>query len=289
MQAHPFKAVGFTVSFLACGALWAEVAWPLAAAVTFASWLVFELCVRVDLRCMVPLLVAAVLATTTTSAKADEPEVAPGAVVGRAVAAAVIVGGGWVVYKLVNFCKRKFPRGQTNSPPEEFRIAGEKGEPGEYGALFNYDLPGSCELQAERGIIGSQPLRPAPTVFTMRIVAESLTNVAVTMKADVGEQFVQDVTGFQGELSGHGFDVFATSSYERNRHPCDAEQVPIKFNPDTRTVTLGSGGIIITVERSDDLRRWEPLLIINAPWGTRLLVPDASDGMAFYRVSAMEP
>lgn len=288
MHLHPIKACVFTADFLVCGILWHETDWRFALAMTFAVWLVFEFCVRVDLRCMASLLVGAALITTPVlrAEEAQEPEVQPAPIVGRAVAAVVIVGGGWVIVKLVNFCKRKFPRGQTNAPPEEFRVAGEVGE---YGALFNYDLPGSCEVQAERGVVGSQPQRPVPVVFTMRIVAESTTNVSVTMRADAGEQFVQDLAGWSEEMTGHGFDVFATASYERNRHPCEAEQVPIKFNPDTRTVTVEPGGIIITVEHSADLKAWEPLLIINVAQGTRLLVPDASEGMAFYRVSTREP
>lgn len=286
MRAHPLKALCFTVAFLACGALWAEVEWPMAAGFTFGTWLVFELCVRVDLRRMVALALAAALLTTPLHAAEAEPQPAP--IVGRAVAVVVIVGGGWVIVKLRNFCKRHFPRGQTNAPPQEFQVAGEVGE---YGALFNYELAGSCEVQAERGVVGSQPQRPVPTVFTLAIIAESTTNVSVTMRADVGEQFVQDVTGWSEEMASHGLFTFGheTASYERNRHPCDAEQVPIKFDPDTRTVTLEPGGIVVTVEHSADLRQWEPLLIINVAQGTRLLVPDASEGMAFYRVSVKEP
>lgn len=222
------------------------------------------------------LIAAGLLSAPATRAQKFEP--AAPLVIGGIVVI-VAAGLGFVGCKAVKRCN-KIAKGRehqlTNESP--FRVAGEAGE---YGAFFAWSEPGYCA--AERLV----PV--APTVFTLTISVQSASNATVTCTASTGHEFVQSWESFTEELAGHGLAVTAGlnhSSYERNRHPVHAEQVPIAFNFATRTATVGRGDVLVTVERSTDLREWNALCALNVEAGSvPLRIEDASSGAQFYRVT----
>lgn len=188
------------------------------------------------------------------------------------------VGLGFVSCRAIKAC-RKIGASKTNLPPEQFQVAGV----GEFGGAFFWPETDPC--YAERLV----PV--APTLFALTIAVESVSNASVTATASTGYEFVQSWGEFTEEMGHHGLVVPSSpalsASYERNLQPCDPELVPITMDWRTRTATVGRGGVLVTIERSDDLKTWEPLLRIEVePGGLPLLVEDVSDGgQSFYRVT----
>lgn len=192
----------------------------------------------------------------------------------------VILGlGGIIGCRAYRKCER-ISKTKTNSWPEEMQFQAAA-SPGEYGANFSWVEEGFC--YAER----ATPIVPVAT--EIRIVVHSTSNATVTVTAKAGHQHVQSWTEFMEELEGHGLPSVngESSSWARNRHPVPAENVPITFDFETRTATIGAGGVLVTVERSADLRQWAPLLKVNVEEGSDpLSVEDATDiGAQFYRVT----
>lgn len=191
---------------------------------------------------------------------------------------AVLIVGGIVGCRIVKKCE-KIANGRTNAWPEEFVATGET------GALFSWTEDGYC--------FEERMLPVPPTVFTLNITVESETNASVTMSAATGFNFVQSWEQFTEEAESHGLAVTAgpnLCSYERDRQPASADDVPIAFDFTTRTVTLGKGGTLVTVHRSADLQHWEPLMRFNLEPGTEpLRIEEASTGMRFYRVKVSTP
>lgn len=192
--------------------------------------------------------------------------------------AAVLIIGGVVGCRIVKKCS-KISRGRTNAWPEEFVATGET------GALFSWTEEGYC--------FEERMLPVPPTVFTLNITVESVTNATVTMSAATGFNFVQSWGEFTEEMESHGLAITAgpnLSCYERDRQPASADDVPIAFDFTTRTVTLGKGGVFVTVHRSADLQHWEPLMTFNVEPGMEpLRIEDASAGAQFYRVKVSAP
>lgn len=189
----------------------------------------------------------------------------------------VLIGGGIIGCKIVKKC-RKVAAGRTNAWPEEigFNVAG--GDPSTYAcACFWYDE--YCEEYTGTA---------TPVAFTLSINVESETNAVTEIRADVGSQFVKTWSEFMAtEMPALGLmePTLPCSQYSRNGHPVDQELTPVSFNHETRTATVGNGGVTVTVYRSVDLNSWETLLTLNVEVGARLEVADATDGgAAFYRV-----
>lgn len=191
----------------------------------------------------------------------------------------VIIGlGGIIGCRAYRKCER-ISKSRTNSWPEEMQFQAAA-SPGEYGANFSWIDEGFC--YAER----ATPKVPVAT--EIRIAVHSTSNATVTVTAKAGHQHVQSWHEFMDELEGHGLSSVhgESSSWARNRHPVPAENVPITFDFNTRTATIGSGGVLVTVERSADLHQWSTLLKVNVEEGSEpLSVEDATDtGAQFYRV-----
>lgn len=290
LRAHPLKgclfsaALGYFVATTAlmfayetqCACRWIAIGFL---AATFVTWqTVFHL----DLKKLSTVLVVAALLAAPASLRAGEPQPAP--IIGRAVAVAVIAGGTWATYHIVKFCKRHFGKEQnTNAPPEEFVVAG----PGEYGAAFSWTEDGYC--QAKR-----QSQHTPPVGLTISITVQSASKATLTARGGAGPQFIQDLPALQAQLAAHGLPLFATAGqtedYERDRQPCDPEQVPLSIDWATKTIRHGAGGVLVQVEQSIDLVTWQPLAQLNVVPGSTLNVEDASDdGMQFYRVHVSEP
>lgn len=286
LRAHPLKACGFSMTFgylaAACSAAFSMddihpySRW-LVLGLLVAVWLTYTIIYYADLKKLTAAVVAATMFSTSTVNAQAPPREHPALVIG---VLAVIVVGGWAGCKGLKKCKNAVA-GRTNAWPEElnFQVAG--GDPYEYGAVFGWLEDDYCEAQ--------RLTAPAvPVAFTIEIIVNSVSNCTTAIRADTGQQFVRSFSEFTEEMAEHGLNVptiGTMSSFERNRHPVSAEQVAISFNFDTRTVTLGSGGVLVTVERSGDLREWEPLMRINAEEGARLRVEDASEQAMFYRVT----
>lgn len=219
--------------------------------------------------------------------KAQEPEPLPLVIIGGV----VILGlGGIVGCRAYKKCS-KISKSRTNAWPEElqFMIAGE---PPEYGAAFAWGEEGYC--------IEERLLPQVPVSFVIDIAVESLTNSTVSMSAKIGYEYVQTFLEFQEEMAGHGLVIGGSpqspeSCFSLNRHPCEPEHVPVRFDFETRTVTLGAGGALVMVERSANVTGpWQTLMKLEvAPKSDLLRIEDATaEGSAFYRVTtgkAREP
>lgn len=290
LRAHPWKAAAFFVLFVISGALLAAGLTGLGLCLLIYGYVAWAVVFTVDsMRLLSVLLIAGLLAAP---AQADEPEPAP-LIIGGVVVIG-IAGIGFVGYKAYKACKRIAAKRSTNAPPEELR--GENhpmffpAGSGEYGAAFSFGLDSTCAPDVLRPPPG--PFLPREHVtFTLNIDVVSTSNAVVTVRADVGEEYSQTFPEFQQEMAGHGLIVstspFMEASFERNRHPCSAEEVPISMDWETRIIRNGSGGVLVTVERSADLRTWEPLIRTDVEEGSKLCVEDYSnDGAGFYRVKA---
>lgn len=272
---HPFKLICLVAYSALCGVVWESFDATIGMLMAVLGYGAWSLVYIIDSNKLLCLLVALSMLSNAPRAKA-----AP-LVVGAILI--VVVGGGAIIgCKVVKKCSKiagNRDRQLTNESP--FRVAGA---PYEYGALFAWSEPGYCA--AER------LLPVAPTVFTLNISVESVSNATVTCTASTGFEFVQSWESFMEELAGHGLAVTAGlnhSSYERNRHPVHAEQVPIAFNFATRTATVGRGGILVTIERTDDLTTWEPLMKMDVEPGTPLRIEDVGSEQCFFRIQLSKP
>jgi hypothetical protein len=184
---------------------------------------------------------------------------------------------------MIQFCKKHFGKDDksTNSPPAEFVIAGDAPES---GAVFSWTEEGYC----------TQARQTAPAVgLTLHITVPSASNATMTASGGAGDQYVQDLTGLQGELDAHGLPLFPTVEptefYEQNRHPCEPEQTRLSIDWPTKTIATG-GPLLLTLEGSPDLSLWEPVLRLKVIPGARVEVQDATeDGMQFYRTTIEQP
>ncbi len=215
---------------------------------------------------LVTLAIAAAL-----PAKAQEP--LPLVIIGGGI---IIVGGGWIGWRAAKKCK-KIAKARTNAWPEEaFSPAGSY----EYAGYFTTGEASYCI--AERIDI-------EPTVFTLTIsVAEQPTT---TMTAEKGWSNTIGWDQFTDESASHGINIPDAQSpqrlYARNGHPCYEEDSILRFQ--SGVLTVDGGGILTTVERSQDLKEWEPLVTLNTRTGSNLRIEDVSHGQMFYRIQTSKP
>lgn len=189
----------------------------------------------------------------------------------------VLIGGGIIGCKIVKKC-RKVAAGRTNAWPEEIGFNVAAGDPSTYACACWYEE--YCEEYTGTA---------TPVAFTLNINVESATNATTEIRAQAGSQYVKTWTEFMAtEMPAFGLSEpsLPCSQYSRNGHPVDQELTPVSFNHETRTATIGNGGVTVTVYRSADLIAWQTLMTLNVEVGARLEIADASDGgRAFYRVT----
>jgi hypothetical protein len=308
MHAHPFKAVGTTflataiATFVGCN----DHLFNYGAALIVTLALVCGFLIWRDTKKSVAVIaLLAFLAQGLPAQKAPPQDPAPApqqfeqAAAPVAVGAAVVVicVGAYCTYKLVKFCQRKFPKSSgTNAPPaaDGFAAAGEE----EYGASWNYGALGSCYDDGQNEFAAFSPASDEQGVtFTIDAVLEPDSTLTTRMNCRQGEEATQSWEQFAAEVRSHGLVVTGVADgsqyFSRNRTPCDPSQVPIEFDPFTKTVLLPAGVAEmrrVTVERSKDLVSWSPLLTTTVPIGKGVRVEDATrSGQMFYRLSVSAP
>lgn len=207
------------------------------------------------------ILVAALLAAPI-HAEQPRPVVQPK---GGAAAAGVVVVvvGGIVMYCVIKFCKKKFPK-NTNPPPANAAMNTQ------YGAAFS--VSGSCDNEGEDGEAVS---------FFVTLSPDGRLSTQAQASA-------QDLTSMKSQVASNGLSmvpVLGAKSYSMNGQPIQADQSPIKYDGVARVVTVGAGGQMVRIERSKDLRVWESMGTVNMPAGNTLQIEDASQqGQMFYRI-----
>lgn len=188
----------------------------------------------------------------------------------------VLIGGGIIGCKIVKKC-RKVAAGRTNAWPEEIGFNVAAGDPSTYACACWYEE--YCEEYTGTA---------TPVAFTLNINVESETNATTEIRAQAGDQYVKTWSEFMAtEMPEFGLSepTIPCSQYSRNGHPVDQELTPVSFNHETRTATVGAGGVTVTVYRSEDLIAWQTLMTLNVEVGARLEVADATEeGRAFYMV-----
>lgn len=194
----------------------------------------------------------------------------------------VVIGAGGIIgCKAIKRCN-KIAKARTNAWPEEleFQVAGSS----QHSALFTWTETGYCV--EERRLIHHEP-----TTFTLDIFVGA-TGATTTVSAQVGAQFSQSFFDFSQEVAEQGLFLPATpmdsACWATDGHPCEAEQSPLGWNPTTRVIRHGSGGILVRVEKSGDLRRWEPVIAMDVMTGSTLRLEDVGSEMCFYRVTTTQ-
>lgn len=271
-RSHPFQTITILAVAIASGAIIAQdhvVTGVCVFAAIYALWCLAY--ARNTRRLLCVALAASMLAVPR---QAHAIQYALGGVV-----LLVSAGVGFVGCRAINCARRVARPVKTNTPPEEFRVAGE----GEYGAAFFWGE--SC--YSERRTTNAEPV---PVRFTLNIFVESVSNITTTLSGDVGSGFAQSLDEFKEELNACGLSMpvapVAFEAYARNRHPVEAEAVPIKFDWNTHTATIGHGGVTVRVDSSADLEHWRPIMTLDVEAGQRLDVSDATEsGACFYRVT----
>lgn len=207
-----------------------------------------------------------------------------------AVGVVVICVGVVCVYKVVQFCQKHFPKEEKK---EDKKLVGSAPDGDEYGAAFNYAAMGSCVHPSDFRAASGTPTQP--TTFTLGVRVGVGGTVATRFRADVGETNTQSFSEFQAEVAGHGLAVTGTyqyePSFERNRVPVPAEQVPLSFDPIRKTITHSTGRPLVklAVERSTDMEHWTPLLAVEVEEESVIDVVDTTvQGQMFYRVMNRE-
>lgn len=191
----------------------------------------------------------------------------------------IVVGGGVIGCKAVNKCNKIAKAREhklTNESP--FFIAGT--EP-EYAALFTWTEDTYC---AEERLLPTTPV-----LFTMCPEMEPSGVSRMLTRADKGYEFTETWQEFEQEVAEHGLFIAKPSSYSRAGHPCEVAQVPITFSTNTHTVTIGGGGLLMSVERSTDLMEWTAVLTINVEPTAQLRIEEVGEDKCFYRITTREP
>lgn len=293
-------SIGFTFAFTFLAALAGACA-PLApwCGALFLS-LLAGLCVMLWCERILFMLLAHMVAAGGTGAVQAAPAAHPpdpqAAAVGGAVV--VIVVGGIVTYKVVKFCQEHYPKDKTNPPPSSLAFGGSASadDGGEYGASFNYAPLGSCYTLPPPGsdLVSTASASPGvATTFWLDAVATAGA-VRTSLSARQDPALVQGWAGFQADVADAGLRVTGiadgTAWYERDGLPCSADQVPIRFDPDTLTVRHRAAGELVRlrIERCTDLRQWSRLLNVELPVDQPFrLIDTTPEGQMFYRISRM--
>lgn len=251
---HWLKFLIYSVSFLAIAivaALYVELTLTMAVIYCLLSALcLYE--IWCDLKPLVVLLLSTVLIST---AKAEEPQpVNPGTV---AVAGVVIVGGGYVIYRLAKFCAKKFPKSTNTVQSASYCAAWP---PGMDEYCPSADL--TATYVEVSGVIVSTNQSPVLSVRQGGFVTDE-------------DAWIDSLEALGLSLSGPG-PWFAT-----NGHPGSA---PVWFLSDGQVNVAGPGAVML-LEESSDLRQWHTILTTGLPLGLPWTVQLASPArQTFYRV-----
>lgn len=200
-----------------------------------------------------------------------------------AAAVVVIIVGGVVVFKLVSFCQKAFPK--TENPPTNNV---PKFESTDYYAASLTTVSGFC-------------YEPSGSSSLMAVEAPSTVMELSGGFVDTGDGFEYRMTGCRKvpEADCVGFSEFEASLtpwgirlggvdeafYGLNGNPCNSDQVPITFGSGA-VVNVARGDWVQTVvfEKSNDLMNWEAMLTMTISAEQRVKFSDAGTaGQTFYR------
>lgn len=224
---------------------------------------------------LTPLLILSLLLPSESKA-AEKPQ--NGLVVAGVV---VIVVGGVVIFKVVQFCQNHFPRVDpppTNAPPTlestDF-----------YAATMTWTAMGNCyDPQTSSALF----VEPTPTVFEFSGGFDDGFNFRMTQCRKVPDTLGSvDLQEFESELVPWGIRLGGggESYYGLNGHPCAPGDIPVSFGTGP-TVDVASGDYVQTVvfEKSSDLVNWEPMLTMTISAEQRVKFSDAgTSSQVFYR------
>ena len=227
---------------------------------------------------MKPTTLLLVLSLLFTQPLQAQEEPLPALIIGGIL---VLVIGGVVMVRAVKRCQRIAKQREREQEEERrFIPAGFS-----YGAYFSHPTEGACYVERLMG---------KPITFCMTISVASDGTASMTLNALEGWQYSQAFEECTIEATGHGLTIpdslQQSASYSMNGQPCSREECPIRFNHETATTTVGSGGVLVTVEHSDDLVLWSPLMKLNVARGSVIQADDASmGGSGFYRIQTSKP
>ncbi len=193
----------------------------------------------------------------------------------------VIVVGGVVIFKVVQFCQNHFPRVDpppTNAPPTlestDF-----------YAATMTWTAMGNCyDPQTSSALF----VEPVPTVFEFSGGFDQDFNFRMTQCRKVpSASDAVDLQEFDAELVPWGIHLGGggESYFGLNGVPCPAADVPVSFGVGP-VVDVAQGDYVQTVvfEKSGDLVNWETMLTMTISAEQRVRFSDAgTSSQAFYR------
>ena len=200
-----------------------------------------------------------------------------------AAAVVVIIVGGVVVFKLVSFCQKAFPK--TENPPTNNV---QNFESTDYYAASLTTVSGFC-------------YEPSGSSSLLAVSVPSAVMELSGEFVDTGDGFEYRMTGCRKvpEADCVGFSEFEASLvpwgirlggvdeafYGLNGQPCSSDQVPIAFGSGP-VVNVARGDWVQTVvfEKSSDLVNWEAMLTMTISAEQRVRFSDAgTSNQVFYR------
>gem|GEM_PF-2815347 len=211
----------------------------------------------------------------------------------------VVIVVGVIVYNLWEFCQRKFPK---TPPPEDDPVSfGDTGEEDSYAMTATYSSYGSCSMDdLHNNIVSASSTTQAPLMVYELLGVVKVVNgypefrVSSLKKLPFvePEDNLQDLAGFKADLVRHGVDFDDRAGvvrYGKNGQPARADQVPISFNFETRTVTISNGGNThgIIIEKTEDLKEgvWKTMVKTRLPEGKEIKLVDVTvSPQTFYRI-----
>lgn len=215
---------------------------------------------------------------------------------GAVAAVVVVVIGGIVIYKLVKFCQKKFPKQTKKKDPD----AGLTESTSSEAAAFNFGEMGSCGPDE----CGEHPaaLHEAggdPSVMTLQVhfsvdYEDEVQFVPESVTASSGAAATQTFREYQDEIaSEYGVWITGTTSehdYAVNGMAVESGESRIIWDK-ARMIPIvydaSRPAYLITVYRSQDLSNWETLMQMQLEEDTSFQIEDASDGgRMFYKFSA---
>lgn len=240
-----------------------------ALAVLILTYIVWAFVFLIDMKRLVGVFLAAALLLHPPQVRA-----VPLIIIGGV---CVLIGGGIIGCRAIK-CGKKVARNREHAMTN---LAERVALTGESGALFTWpEDSNGCYVQR---------LQPSvPVTFTIDVLVTGKTNCTTVIYADVGSQYGQTLDELKEELASHGLSWPDSPQpsffYERDGAPCDEQDAGIALHPATHVIITGSCDTTVTVEYSNDLIHWAPLVAAEAAIGQTVRVSDVSnDGAAFYR------
>ena len=288
VKSHPYKACLFS-ALMGILATWLgtrpyltpwDAVLPFALLSTLAWVMLFDFQKRA-----VTVLLAICFLVQPFESRAQSPKEPAGG--GAIIAIVVVVVGGVIVFRVVRFCQRAFPRNPcTNNPPAVV-----------FGSQHSYALATSCSAiggcyVAPSSLLGDSP---ASTVFelTGEMVEADEGGLAFKMQGSkkLEATAAVDLMEFQHELQEWGvhFGSAGETFYGIDGQPCGSDLVPITVSLNGANSSVDAsdpelGHQAVTFERSADLFHWEPILTMTVSVGQKVSFSDATDGaQMFYR------